>query len=166
MDNKRRLVVTAVNSGQSQSAVARRYGVSQGWISKLMARYRLEGEAAFEPRSRRPHTSPTATETEVVNLIVAIRGRLLRAGLDAGADTIAWHLGHTHHIEVHRATIHRILTRAGLITLEPKKRPKSSYVRFEAAQPNECWQSDSRPLPPDPPQRARRGRHRDHHLAG
>ncbi|UFU03640.1 IS481 family transposase [Ruania suaedae] len=142
MDNKRRLVVTAVNSGQSQSAIARRYGVSQSWISKLMARYRLEGEAAFVPRSRRPHTTPRATDAEVVELIVAIRARLSRAGLDCGAETIAWHLGHTHHIEVHRATIHRILTRAGLITAEPKKRPKSSYVRFEAAQPNECWQSD------------------------
>jgi transposase InsO family protein len=25
---------------------------------------------------------------------------------------------------------------------EPRKRPRSSYKRFEAAQPNECWQSD------------------------
>lgn len=25
---------------------------------------------------------------------------------------------------------------------EPKKRPRSSYIRFEAAQPNETWQSD------------------------
>ena len=38
--------------------VAARYGVSQGWVCKLMARYRAEGEAAFEPRSRRPKTSP------------------------------------------------------------------------------------------------------------
>ncbi|WP_343926515.1 helix-turn-helix domain-containing protein, partial [Rhodoglobus aureus] len=59
--SKQRLVITAVLAGQSQSNVARRYGVSQGWISKLMTRWRLEGEAAFEPRSRRPQTSPTAT---------------------------------------------------------------------------------------------------------
>jgi transposase len=48
----RRLVITAVLQGRSQAEVARTYGVSQGWISKLMARYRAEGEAAFEPRSR------------------------------------------------------------------------------------------------------------------
>lgn len=41
--SKQRLVITAVLAGQSQSDVARRYGVSQGWISKLMARWRLEG---------------------------------------------------------------------------------------------------------------------------
>ena len=28
------------------------------------------------------------------------------------------------------------------MTPEPKKRPKSSYIRFEAAMPNETWQSD------------------------
>lgn len=137
-----RLVITAVLSGQSQSAVACRYGVSQGWVSKLMARYRLEGEAAFARRSRTPKTNPNATPPQTVDLVLNIRKRLTRAGLDAGAETIAWHLQHTHKITVHRATIHRILTRNDLVTPEPAKRPKSSYIRFQADQPNETWQSD------------------------
>ncbi len=41
-----------------------------------------------------------------------------------------------------RATIHRILVRAGAVVPDPSKRPRSSYIRFEAALPNECWQSD------------------------
>ncbi|MFI6833711.1 helix-turn-helix domain-containing protein [Kribbella sp. NPDC050241] len=45
--SKRRLVITAVLAGRSQSEVARAYGVSQGWISGLLARYALEG--VFEP---------------------------------------------------------------------------------------------------------------------
>jgi transposase InsO family protein len=40
------------------------------------------------------------------------------------------------------ATISRYLARAGLVTPEPRKRPKSSYIRFQADQPNECWQAD------------------------
>ena len=40
------------------------------------------------------------------------------------------------------STSSRTLAREGLVTPEPKKRPKSSYIRFEAAMPNECWQSD------------------------
>ena len=40
------------------------------------------------------------------------------------------------------ATISRYLTTAGLVTPQPKKRPKSSYVRFQADLPNECWQAD------------------------
>ena len=140
--SKRRLVVTAVLSGQSQSDVARTYGVSQGWISKLMARYRLEGEAAFEPLSRAPASSPGATPPATVELVLRLRKQLDEAGLDAGADTIGWHLTHHHATVLSRATINRILTRAGAVTPDPSKRPKSSYIRFEAEQPNETWQSD------------------------
>ena len=61
--SKARLVITAVVvEGRTQAEVARTYGVSKGWVSKLVARYRAEGEAAFEPRSRRPKTSPTALD--------------------------------------------------------------------------------------------------------
>ena len=35
-----------------------------------------------------------------------------------------------------------ILTRQSLVEPQPKKRPKSSYVRFAAEQPNQTWQSD------------------------
>ena len=140
--SKRRLVITAVLAGQSQSAVARTYGVSQGWISRLMARYRAEGEAAFEPSSRAPKTSPNATAPETVGLVLALRKQLAEAGHDAGPDTICWHLTQHHGVRLSRATVHRILTRHGQVTPEPKKRPKSSYIRFEAEQPNETWQSD------------------------
>lgn len=71
--SKRRLVITAVLAGQSQSEVARTYGVSQGWISKLMTRYRTEGEAAFEPRSRARKTSPAATPPATVELVQQLR---------------------------------------------------------------------------------------------
>lgn len=140
--SKRRLVITAVLTGQSQSEVARTYGVSQGWVSRLMARYAAEGEAAFEPLSRAPKASPQATAPATVELIVRLRKQLSEAGLDAGADTIGWHLAHHHGVEVSRPTINRILVRAGTVTPDPSKRPKSSYLRFEAEMPNECWQSD------------------------
>jgi transposase InsO family protein len=140
--SKRRLVISAVLSGQSQSEVARAYGVSQGWISRLMARHRGEGDAAFEPLSRAPKSSPGATAQASVELVVQLRKQLSEAGLDAGADTIGWHLRHHHDTVVSRATINRILIRAGAVVPDPSKRPKSSYVRFEAELPNQCWQAD------------------------
>jgi transposase InsO family protein len=140
--SKRRLVITAVLAGQSQSEVARTYGVSQGWISKLMARHRAEGEAAFEPLSRAPKSSPGATPAKTVELVLQLRKQLSESGLDAGADTISWHLTHHHATVLPRATINRILVRSGAVTPDPSKRPKSSYIRFEADQPNETWQSD------------------------
>ena len=70
------------------------------------------------------------------------RSTLLREGLDAGAQSIQDRL-HTPGIEPPSvATIWRILRAAGTVTPQPHKRPRSSWTRFEAAVPNECWQSD------------------------
>jgi transposase InsO family protein len=141
--SKARLVITAVIvEGRSQSEVAREYGVSQSWISRLLTRYRAEGDAAFEPRSRRPHTSPTRLPQPTIDLIIRLRHTLASKGLDNGPHTIAWHLEHHHQLEVSVASISRHLHAAGLIIPTPAKRPKSSYIRFAAEQPNERWQAD------------------------
>ena len=141
--SKARLVITAVEiEGRTVADVAAAYGVSRSWIYELLARYRAEGDTAFEPRSRRPKTSPTAISDRTIELIIELRKNLANAGLDAGPDTIAWHLEHHHQTKVSIATVSRTLTRQGLVDPQPKKRPKSSYIRFEAAMPNETWQSD------------------------
>jgi transposase InsO family protein len=140
--SRARLVITAVVvEGRSQAEVARAYGVSPSWVSRLVARYRSEGDAAFESRSRRPKRSPGATPSEVVERIVQLRGRLVGEGLDAGPDSIVWHLARDG-ITVSASTVARRLRNAGLVTPQPQKRPRSSYTRFEAEMPNECWQSD------------------------
>lgn len=137
------MIITAVTvQGLTQAEAARTYGVSKGWVSKLIARWRDEGEAALEPYSRRPRTTPNALAAVTVELILELRRQLTAKGLDAGAHTIAWHLQHHYRTQVSPATIWRTLRRAALIELEPKKRPKASYIRFEADLPNQCWQSD------------------------
>lgn len=141
--SKARLVITAITvENRSVAEVVATYGISRSWVYELLARYRAEGEAAYEPRSRRPKTSPKALDTAVVELIVRLRKELTESGHDAGPETIAWHLSHHHRLNVSKATIARHLARHGLVTPEPKKRPKSSYIRFEAAMPNQAWQSD------------------------
>jgi transposase InsO family protein len=141
--SRARLVITAVVvEGRPVAQVAADYGVHRAWVYRLVARYRAEGEAAFQPRSRRPHRSPTATPPEVVDLVLRLRKELSEQGLDAGAHTICWHLSQHHGVAVSPATAWRILSRHGQVTPEPKKRPKSSYIRFEADLPNETWQTD------------------------
>jgi transposase InsO family protein len=141
--SKARLIITAVVvEGRSQHEVARAYGISQSWVSRLVARYHAQGEAAFQPRSRRPKTSPTAIPPATVTLITQLRDKLTSAVRDAGPDTIARHLAHHHGTRVSVATISRYLTRLGLVTLQPAKRPRASYQRFQAALPNQCWQAD------------------------
>src|SRR6056297_1521539 len=140
--SKARVIILSVEvEGLSQAEAAARYGVSAGWVSKLMSRYRAEGDAAFEPKSRRPHTSPTRVADVVNERIVNLRVELTSRGLDAGVATIQWHLHNEDHI-VSVSTIRRPLIAAELIEPEPRKRHKSSYIRFEADLPNETWQSD------------------------
>src|SRR5215475_10761413 len=119
-----RVVITAVVlEGRSKSVVARDYGVSRRWVQVLAARYLAEGEAAFEPRSRRPHASPQRTSQAVEDAIVALRKSLAGAGLDAGSETIAWHLCQQAGCSPSVATIWRILSRRGFVTPQPHKRP-------------------------------------------
>src|SRR5258706_15891887 len=108
--SKARLVITAVVvEGRGVREVARDYGVSPGWVSRLVARYRDEGDAAFEPRSRRPNESPRATPADTVERIIDLRRRLTVSGDDAGPETIRWHLEHDFGIVVSAATISRYL---------------------------------------------------------
>lgn len=138
-----RLVITALFvEGQTPAEVSQRYGVHRSWVYRLKARYEAEGDTALEPRSRKPRTSPTAISATTVEMIIRLRKQLDEAGHDSGPETICWHLEHHHRINVSAATVARTLTRHGLVIPEPKKRPKSSYIRFEADQPNETWQSD------------------------
>ena len=140
---KARLVITAVVvEGRTHADAAAEYGVSRSWVTRLVARWRLEGDTAFEARSRRPRTSPSRTDPAVVELILGLRRQLVAAGLDAGPDTIRWHLAQRHGIDVSASTIRRRLVAAGLVTPEPRKRPRASYVRFAADLPNEMWQAD------------------------
>lgn len=141
--SKHQVAVLKVVSKQSSiTAAAAEYGISRGHLHRLLRRYRAGGLEALEPRSRRPHTSSQGTSDEVRGRIVALRMELTARGLDAGPVTIAWHLGREHLAVPSTSTIRRILHAAGLVTPEPRKRPRSSWIRFEAAAPNEVWQSD------------------------
>ena len=141
--SKKLVMILKITSGQlTVTQTADQYGISRRQLHRLLNRYREGGEAALEPRSRRPHSNPHQTPPQVRERIITLRRELTNTGLDAGPVTIAWHLVNEGHRQPSTATIRRVLHAADLITPEPKKRPKSSYIRFQAAQPNETWQSD------------------------
>ena len=138
----RYLVEAHLREGRPVAEMAAAHGVDRSWIYKLLARYRAEGEAGLAPRSRRPKHSPTRLGSDVEEEIVLLRKQLIEEGLDGGAVTIHWHLARRHDVAPSVSTIWRVLGRRGFVTPQPKKRPRSSYVRFEADLPNERWQSD------------------------
>jgi len=112
-------------------------------------RERIEAEGAWQPRSRRPKTSPAATPEPVAAEIVRLRGELAP---DNGADAIIAALrplaaaqdwaGRGWRVP-HRSTVNKILKRAGLVKPEPAKRPRSSFRRFAYARPRDCYQVDA-----------------------
>ena len=135
-------VLKVVSAQLSVTAAAASCGISRGHPHRLLARYREGGLEAVEPRSRRPRASPQRTSVAVRDRIVALRTELVAGGLDAGPATIAWHLEREGLGTPSTSTIRRLLHAAGLVVPEPHKRPRSSWIRFEAAAPNALWQSD------------------------
>jgi putative transposase len=112
-------------------------------------RARIEAEGSWQPRSRRPKTSPGATPAAVAAEIVRLREELAP---DNGADAIIAALGPAAAAQdwagrgwrvPHRSTVNKVLKRAGLVTAEPRKRPRSSFRRFAYARPRDCYQVDA-----------------------
>jgi transposase InsO family protein len=142
MELARYVVDAVVLEGRSYREVARAHGVSKSWVAKLVGRFREGGYPGIEPRSRAPRHMPHRTGADLEDEIVALRKELLDLGVDAGAQTIHYHLRSRHEQVPSVSTIWRVLRRRGFVTPQPHKRPRSSWVRFEAQLPNECWQSD------------------------
>jgi len=143
MDLGRFLVEAVVLGGAKPSELIRTYPISESWLFRLLARYRAGGPEALRPRSRRPRSSPRQTPAGVQRAILELRRELVALGLDAGAQTIAHHLRIRFGSSPSRPTIWRILKANGLITPQPHKRPRSSWIRFQAELPNEMWQADA-----------------------
>jgi transposase InsO family protein len=142
MSRARVAVLKAVSTQATITEVAAEFGISRRQLTRLIAAYRAGGLDALEPRSRAPHSVPLRTPPQVRDRVIQLRQQLTADGLDAGAVTIAWHLEQEGVKAPAPATISRIIKEAGLISPQPRKRPRSSYIRFQAAQPNETWQSD------------------------
>src|SRR4051812_11561669 len=138
-----RLRIAVASDELNVSAFCRQQGISRETFYVWRRRYRAEGLAGLEPRSRAPKTSPRRTTGEVEDVVVAIRKELDELGVDAGPATIQWHLARRGWPAVpSQASIWRVLARRGFIQAQPRKRPRSSWHRFEASAPNELWQAD------------------------
>ncbi len=141
----RYLVDAVVHEHRSPSELARDHHVARSWIYRLLDRFEEGGYAALEPRSRRPRSCSHQAGPDVVSAVLKLRHELTAAGHDGGPQTILHHLQGQVASLPSATTVWRILQRQGLITPQPHKRPRSSFVRFQASLPNETWQVDATP---------------------
>jgi transposase InsO family protein len=143
MGLERYVVDAVVLEGRSPREIARLHGISKSWIYQLVTRFRAGGYDALTARSRRPHGCSHQVGPELQAAIIALRQELDAVGYDAGPASIRHHLLQRFPEVPAPGTIWRILSRHGLVTPQPQKRPRSSFVRFEASLPNEMWQADT-----------------------
>ena len=126
----------------SVSRLCRELGISRDSYYRLRARFAAGGAVgaagpvpAAEHLARPDHGGHGRADR-------GPRGELAAEGWDAGARSIGARLRARGLIPPSDRTIHRVLVRAGLIAAQPRKRPRSSFRRFEAARPNQMWQLD------------------------
>ena len=136
------LVQAHLVEGRSVGSLARDHGVDPSTLYRWLRRYRSGGAEALRSRSRRPRSSPLQTPVETEEAIVLLRKELSDSGVDAGAETIHYHLSRDLDVVPSVSTIWRILKRRGFVSPQPKKRPRSSFRSFAADLPNQMWQAD------------------------
>lgn len=138
-----RMAAALAQGVEDVAGFCRAQGISRQTYYKWKKRFEAEGLDGLRDRSRRPVSVPIATPIEVEDAVVRARKELAGAGEDNGPFSIAARLAAQGVTPLpSRATIARILARRGQVRPQPRKRPRSSYRRFQAARPNEMWQSD------------------------
>jgi putative transposase len=140
MDQRLQCISEYLTGCYSVTELAAVYGVSRKAIYTSVARYHADGSVA--PRSRRPHRSPTATPTAIVEQLCAARRQhptwgagKLRYWLQRRRPTVAWPC---------RDTIHEVLRRAGLVRVRRRRRrPVHPPVHLtQPTVPNLVWTVD------------------------
>jgi transposase InsO family protein len=138
MDTKRDFVELALREGANRRALCQRFGISPKCGYGLLRRYAVEGEGAFQPRSRRPLNSPSRSSADIAQAVVAVR----QAHPSWGGRKIARRLIDLGHERVPPpSTITAILHRHHLIQPEASL-ASAHWQRFEHDAPNALWQID------------------------
>lgn len=126
-------MVQAVIRGEPIRCVAQRCQADRKSVRKWVQRYQAEGEAGLRDRSSRPHHSPNTIARGTAQRVITLRQR-------------RWTMsGIAAELRISRATVSRVLTRAGLnrlSALDPAPLPH----RYERARPGELLHIDSKKL--------------------
>jgi transposase InsO family protein len=131
----RRLLIERVHGGWRVRAAAAAAGVSRQRAYVLLARFRIEGAAAFELRSSRPQHSPRRTPERIVRRIERARRRLREGPL-----RLSFALG------IARSRIYAVLRRLQLQRLRFFAPPRPRFRRYERPTPGDLVHIDTKKL--------------------
>ena len=126
----------------TMTELAAAYGISRRIGYRWVQLYDAFGPARLAGASRRPHTSPTATPSAIVEQVLSARrahptwgAGKVRMWLERRQPDTAWPC---------RDTIHELFRRQGLIRQQPRRRPviHPPVHLSTPTQPNELWTVD------------------------
>lgn len=131
--------------GMTVTELCRRQGISRQSFYVYRRRFLAQGLEGLLPQSRRPHSSPGATDAAVLAVVIECHDRLEAQGWDAGARSVRlWLVREGAPGLPSDRTIHKILADHGRVQPSPRRRPRSSFKRFQAMSPNGMWQIDGK----------------------
>ena len=131
--SRERLARLVVEQGYTLKAAAMAFYVSEKTAAKWVHRYRQFGRAGLVDLSSRPHRSPRQTPSTLLEKVFQLR-RQHRNG---------WQIA--HEVKLSRATVSRILRRAGLNRLRSLD-PPPPVVRYEHPRPGDLVHFDIKRL--------------------
>lgn len=137
MDRKKEFIGLALAEGANRRELCRRFGISPTLGYRLLARYRAEGRAGLEERSRRPLSSPLTTPQPIEAAVLEVRA----AHPAWGGRKIAAVLKRQGLAAPSPSTATDILRRHG-VALGTFGGGAPAFIRFEHARPNDLWQMD------------------------
>lgn len=130
--------VREVLGGSPIGEVAARYGTSRQTLHSGRRRFEQEGMSGLLDRSRRPQNSPTRLSAEVEAEICELRRRHPRWGARRISHELS---GRELESAPSRATVHRVLSRNGLVRAQEQQHPRK-YRRWQREAPMLVWQMD------------------------
>ncbi|WP_344810193.1 helix-turn-helix domain-containing protein, partial [Microlunatus ginsengisoli] len=139
MEQRYQAVLEVLSSLLPVTEVAARYGVSRQTLYAWLARYEADGLPGLADRSHRPGHHPWQVDDAVAALVCELR----RAHPRWGPRRLRHELG-LRQVEPlpSRSTVYRVLLRAHLVEGRPRRRPRSSFRRWERPAPMDLWQLD------------------------
>jgi putative transposase len=147
MDERVRFIAEFQTNLFTMTELCEQFGISRKTGYKLVRAYEREGPSGLAERSRRPHTSPTATGSDVVRAVLACR----KDHPHWGPKKLLAYL-RRHQPKLRRAnrwpgvsTVARLLAQHGCAAGSPRRQrrwPATAHSRTPSTAPNMVWTVD------------------------
>lgn len=139
IDLRHEFVTLAGNEEANIRLLCQRFGISAKTAYKWLGRFAQGGVEALADRSRRPHSSPHRTESDLEQAVLALRDKhpawggrkLSRRLMDLGMEEVPA-----------PSTVTEILRRHERLGAPNGEGRQRRYHRFEHEAPNQLWQID------------------------